>query len=70
VFLPALMEDIETVKNAENAILHVLLAKITNHALPANLNSSPTTKANVFLHALLEKSLFSTPVLLVKTLNA
>jgi hypothetical protein len=69
VFLPVLLEDSETDKDAENAILHAPHAPREVLALPARLNS-PTSKELAFLNALLEESLLWESVLLVKTLTA
>jgi hypothetical protein len=68
-FLLALLEDGETVTDAENAILHALLASKEAPALLASLNS-PSIREYAFQNAHLEKSLFLEPVLLVKTLTA
>jgi len=68
-FLPAPQEDGETETDAENVILHALLALREVLALLASLNS-PSAREFVFLNAKLEKSLFSEPVFLVKTLIA
>jgi hypothetical protein len=68
-FLTALLEDSETEIDAENATLHVLLALRKALALLARLNSV-STKDAAKPNAQLEKSLFLTPVLLVKILIA
>jgi len=68
-FLIALLEDSEMETDAESATLHALLALREAHVLLARLNSI-STKDAARPNAQPEKSLFSIPVLLVKTLIA
>jgi hypothetical protein len=68
-FLPVLLQDGKMETDVENAILGALPAPREARALLAKINS-PSTRENAFLNVLLEKSLFSEHVLIVKTLNA